>query len=132
LDRLVRNGFDTVIGRMDAMTERLERLEAEVAALRPSTTKPAAPRPPLGSPSVASQRPSTPEPAGPPTAHIDETLVWGDPEDARPETDRPTKAAASASVPERFAADLGEHGGSEGSGLGRILRRRRPEQEPTS
>ena len=33
LDRLVRTGFDSVMDRLDAMTERLERLEAEMAAL---------------------------------------------------------------------------------------------------
>jgi hypothetical protein len=132
LERLVRTGFDSVLGRIDAMTERLERLEAEVAALREraSATRATVPKPPPARPAVSPPPSSRPEPAGPPAPHIDETLVWGVPDRTRPERARPTGDPGS-SGPERFAAEVGEHADPEGSSLGRMLRRRRPEQEPT-
>ena len=54
------------------------------------------------------------------------------PEGAKPERERVAGPAAGATGPERFGAELGARTGSDGSSLGRVLRRRRTEQEPTT
>jgi hypothetical protein len=137
LDRLVRAGFDSVMDRLEAMAERLERLEAEVAALRrrastaKATTEPPVDTPPEARPAVASVPPPSIHAAPPTAPHIDETLVWGAPEGSDPGRDRAAGTVAGASGPERFGAELDARAGSDGSSLGRVLRRRRTEQEPT-
>jgi len=137
IDRMIRAGFGAVIGRLERLAERIDRLEAELGVLRERTgaPRPTAPRdgppePPPPAPPAAPNREREPEPD--PATHIDGSLIWG-PQDGERSgaASQPAPAPPGIAVPDRFAAEVGERH-DEGSGLSKLLRRRRSEEDAGS
>jgi hypothetical protein len=124
LEHTVRAGFAAVIARLDRLADRVARLEEELEALRqPSSrvaARAAAPHPaPADAPAPASQ---APPPAEDPASRIDESLIWG----ADGQRPRPGSAIGA----DRFAAEMGGERPEEGSGLSKLLKRKRDEGPP--